>query len=123
MSEEIIVMEEEVVEVVASPAETSRRVVMASIGVVVVAGGEMKSAVNRLVERGSDGRPTLPLPARPSLRRQLRKPVTAVLNRLNLPTKTDIDALNDQVTTLLEKIERLQQQEQGEGAEIERSGD
>jgi hypothetical protein len=109
MSEEMIVVEEELVEMVVSPAEASRRVVLAGIGIVVVASEEMKSAVNRLAERGNDGRPALP---RPSLRRPLRKPVRALLTRLNIPTKTDIDALNAQVTTLLDKIERLQQREQ-----------
>lgn len=116
MSEEIVMIEEEIVviDTAVSPADTSRRVVMATVGVVVVAGEGMKSMVGKIIEQGgtiaSDGR--VSLPPRPSLRRQLRKPVNAFLNRMNIPTKTDIDNLNAQVTALLDKIEALHQQEQ-----------
>lgn len=134
MSEEIVMIEEEfvVMDTAVSPADASRRVVMATVGVVVVAGEGMKSMVGKIIEQGgtmtSDGR--VSLPARPSIRRQLRKPVNAFLNRMNIPTKTDIDNLNAQVTALLDKIDALHQQEQSlpaqsstENEEIARLGD
>ncbi|NJN53704.1 MAG: hypothetical protein HC804_02465 [Anaerolineae bacterium] len=126
MSEDIIVIEEEngeletaVLETAVSPTETSRRLVMAGIGVVVVAGSEMKSFVSRLIESGElvkdDGRtsPAATAVAAPRrVGRRLQRPMNSLFARLNMPTKSDIDALNTQVSTLLEKIEALQQTEE-----------
>lgn len=106
MSEEIIVVEEEMVgsDTAVSPTETSRRLVMASIGAVVVVSGAVKSRVSRLIESEE-------AEASPG-RRRLPHPMNSLLTRLNMPTKTDIDALNDQVSNLLAKIEALHELEQ-----------
>ncbi len=108
MSEEIIVVEEEMVgsDTAVSPTETSRRLVMASIGAVVVVSGAVKSRVSRLIE--SEEAETEASPGR----RRLPHPMNSLLTRLNMPTKTDIDALNDQVSNLLAKIEALHELEQ-----------
>lgn len=111
MGEDVIVVEEEMVEqnTAVSPAETSRRLVMAGIGAIVVVGGAVKSRVSRFIESeeltAEDEQPH-------HRRRRLRNPADSLLTRLNVPTKTDIDALNSQVTALLDKVEALQEQEQ-----------
>jgi hypothetical protein len=140
MREDIIVFEEEIVgsdtatstidhsrprSVQAiSPTKTSRRLVMAGIGAVVIAGGKVKSLVNRFIESER-------LEVGNAQPRRLQKPVDSLLMRLNVPTKTDVDALNSQVTALLDKIEALQEQQQRpsltspivtEDSEIERVG-
>ncbi|GIK57358.1 MAG: hypothetical protein HND44_07240 [Chloroflexi bacterium] len=108
MSEDVIVVEEEIVEVTAvAPAETSRRLVMAGIGAVVVVGGAVKARMSRLLEAEE----TKAEIESPQKRRRLPNPVNSLRERLNVPTKTDIDALNSQVSALLEKIEALQELE------------
>lgn len=110
MSEEIITVEEEIVETetAVTPAETSRRLVMAGIGAAVVVGGAVKARISRLMEADE----TEPEAESPPLRRRLPNPVNSLLVRLNVPTKTDIDALNKQVSALLNKIEALQELEE-----------
>ena len=110
MREAVIAVEEEIVEseTAVSPAETSRRLVMAGIGAVVVVGGVVKSRVSRFIESEEAATEAEP----PQARRRLPNPVDSLLTRLNVPTKTDIDALNDQVSSLLAKIEALQELEQ-----------
>lgn len=127
MSEDVIVVEEEIVEITAvTPAETSRRLVMAGIGAAVVVGGAVKARMSRLMESDE----TEPEAASPQTRRRLPNPVNSLLVRLNVPTKTDIDALNSQVSALLDKIEALQELEEQrplpaatENSEVEEMGD
>lgn len=113
--EDIVIIEEEGEQsnTAVSPAQTSRRVILAGIGMVVVVGGEVKSLVGKLAEsrEGTEGNALQRQPV-VNLRRQIKTPLTSLLTRLNIPTKTDVDALNSQVTTLLNKIEMLQQLEQ-----------
>ncbi len=117
MDKDVIMVDEEVVEehTAVSPGRTSRRLVMAGLGMAVMIGSEMRSAVHWLMEQGEagakGGRHTRPWPPRPPTGR-LQKPVDALRTRLNIPAKADVDALNQQVAALLEKIDRLQQQEQ-----------
>ncbi|MCP4361851.1 MAG: hypothetical protein GY796_27885 [Chloroflexi bacterium] len=122
MDEELIVVEEEVVvegDTAVSPTNTSRRIALASVGIVIVISNEMQTVVNKIVTRGEaladDDRSNLPVniqTTRRSLRRRLQRPVNKMLHRLNIPTKTDIDSLNTQITALLNKVESLQAQEQ-----------
>jgi hypothetical protein len=118
MSENMIAVEEEIVEggtavssssvLAVSPGATSRRLMMASIGAVVVVGGAVKSRVSGFMESAE-----LETAAeQPPQQRRLWNPIDSLLTRLNVPTKTDIDALNDQVSALLTKIEALQELEQ-----------
>lgn len=123
MSEDVIVVEEEIVEITAvTPAETSRRLVMAGIGAAVVVGGAVKARVSRFMEPDET--------ESPQTRRRLPNPVNSLLVRLNVPTKTDVDALNSQVSALLDKIEALQGLEEQrplpaatENSEVEEMGD
>jgi len=116
MSEDIIIIEEQTEETnntAVSPTQATRRVILAGIGIVVVAGGEVKSWVGKLTEAKEGTEENTPQnQSALNLRQEMKTPLRSLLTRLNIPTKTDIDALNDQVTTLLNKIEILQQLEQ-----------
>jgi len=116
MSEDIIIIEEQTEETnntAVSPTQATRRVILAGIGIVVVAGGEVKSWVGKLTEAKEGTEENTPQnQSALNLRQEMKTPLRSLLTRLNIPTKTDIDALNDQVTTLLNKIEMLQQLEQ-----------
>jgi polyhydroxyalkanoate synthesis regulator phasin len=81
--------------------------IMAGIGMAGVLRNEAASFTNRVIEQGQ----TTNLPnIRPGrVRRGFRKPVSKLFNRLNIPTKSDIDNLNNQITNLLEKVEALEE--------------
>jgi poly(hydroxyalkanoate) granule-associated protein len=95
----------------------TRNVLLASIGAVALAQDEMETFVNRLVERGEiaeqDGKKLI----RDMIerrRRETRKAETEmetrieqILNRMNVPTKTDIDALSAKITALTKKVDEL----------------
>ncbi len=97
--------------------EASRKVLLASIGAIALAQDEIEDFVNRLIERGEiaekDGR---------KLVRELRerrkktthdaeekmsKQVEEILDRLNVPTKADIQALSDKIAALTKKVDEL----------------
>lgn len=108
MNEEIIIIEEELVEsqTAVSPTQTSRRIVMAGLGVVITLKGEVTALANQVIEQ-SQRADTENFSISGSVRRRLKKPVAKMLNRLNIPTKGDIDLLNNQLSTLIEKVETL----------------
>ena len=114
MSEEIIV-EEEIVEIdtAVSPKESSRRLVMAGIGLAVVLRGELSSTFNKIIDQGEHSDQLIPEQNRISklpIRRTLKKPIKRVLHRFNIPTKSDIDTLNNQIVALIDKVDALQNQ-------------
>ena len=101
--------------------EAVRKVVLASVGAVALAQDAAEDLVNKLVERGEiaeeDGR------KRVGERRERRKKqagagagrasevvdrrVQDVMDRMNVPTKADIDALSAKITALSEKVDEL----------------
>jgi poly(hydroxyalkanoate) granule-associated protein len=116
--------EDEAADEVRSPLfEVLRRVALASVGAVALAQDAAEDLVNRLVERGEiaeeDGKrlvremrekrqkqvSTGPERAAEELDRRMRE----VLNRMNVPTKTDIDELSAKITTLSEKVDELKE--------------
>ncbi len=94
-----------------------RRVVLASIGAVALASDEVENFVNRLVERGEiaekDGRKLLKEVTERTQKqmkpaeKQVEKRLETMLDNLNIPTKTDIDALSEKVAELSQKVEAL----------------
>jgi len=108
MNEEIIIIEEELVEsqTAVSPTQTSRRIIMAGLGVVITLQGEVTALANQVIEQGQRA-DTENISRSGRVRRRLKKPVAKMLNRLNIPTKSDIDLLNNQISTLIEKVETL----------------
>lgn len=125
MAEKIAVEEEAVEEAGQNPfVEGVRRVLLAGVGAVTVAQDEAEKFVNKLVEKGEiaekDGRSLLndlaekrKHRAQESSKRvsdELEKRMESLLNRMNIPTKTDIEQLSNKVAELTKKIDTLQEQ-------------
>lgn len=101
--------------------DSARKVLLASIGAVALAQDEMEEFVNRLVERGEiaekDGRKLVKdlrarrkekaSEARGEMEDELDKRIEKMLHRMNVPTKSDIDALSRKITTLTKKVDAL----------------
>lgn len=97
--------------------ETLRKVMLASIGAFALGLEEVEVFLNKLVERGEiaeqDARNLIN--EMKSKRKkdakiaeeEINKRVEEVLNRMNVPTKTDIDALGKKITTLSKKLDDL----------------
>lgn len=97
--------------------ETARKVLLAGIGAVALAQEEIEEFVNKLIERGEiaekDGKKLIREVA------EKRKKTTAkaedeftqrieeILDRLNVPSKEDIDALGSKITALSKKVDEL----------------
>jgi poly(hydroxyalkanoate) granule-associated protein len=118
---EIEIIEEEVNSEPNALLDAVRRVLMAGIGAVVLAQEEVEEFVNKLIERGEiaekDGRKLInevvekrkkkAQDTTHNAQEEIDKRFDSVLDRLNIPTKGDIDALNAKVTELTDKVESL----------------
>ena len=128
MIDNIEILEEENVEAVrTSFVDMAHRVVLASIGAIAISQEEIGAFVDRLVERGEiaekDGRKMLSDVV--ERRRQATSKFTSrasdeidsrvesVLERLNVPTKTDIDKLSRKINSLSRKIDQLKKAQEG----------
>ena len=93
--------------------EAARRVLLAGMGAVALAQEEAEDFVNRLVERGEiaekDARKLMKEVAdrRRSGKVGLEKRIEEVLDRMNVPTKSDIKALSAKITALSQKVDEL----------------
>ncbi len=97
--------------------DAARRVVLAAIGAVALASDEVENFINRLVERGEiaekDGRKLLKEVTERTQKqmkpaeKQVEKRLETMLDNLNIPTKTDIEALSEKVAELSQKVEAL----------------
>ncbi|MCA9940781.1 MAG: hypothetical protein KC418_19220 [Anaerolineales bacterium] len=118
MSESVNLIEEQLaLDEGSSVLEMARKVLLASIGAVVLAQEEMDTFVGKLVERGEiaekDGRKLLnelrerrkSAPESPRVESEGR--MDAMLKRMNIPTKTDIETLSQKIHHLTEKVEGL----------------
>jgi polyhydroxyalkanoate synthesis regulator phasin len=98
-------------------AEITHKVLLAGIGAVVLAQEEIETFVSRLVERGElaekDGKKMVKdvMEKRKTeaakAEDQLDKRVEVLLDRMNVPTKNDIDALSAKITALTKKVDEL----------------
>jgi len=118
---EIEIIEEEINEEPNALLETVRRVLMAGVGVVVLAQEEVEEFVNKLIERGEiaeqDGRKLIndvvenrkkqAADTKQATQEEFDKRLEGLLDRLNVPTRGDINTLNDKVTELTAKVEEL----------------
>ena len=124
MAEKINV-EEEVVEEKVNPfVEGIRRAMLASVGAFSLAQDEAEKFVNKLIEKGEiaekDGRSLLKdlsenrkKRAKESGQRvsdEMEKRMEGLLNRMNIPTKSDIEQLSKKVAELTKKIDALKEQ-------------
>ncbi len=97
--------------------ESVHKVLLASIGAVGLAQDEIEDFVDRLVERGEiaekDGKKLVhDLMERRKketdrAEKQVDKRIEELLNRMNVPTKTDIDALGAKIAALSHKVDEL----------------
>jgi poly(hydroxyalkanoate) granule-associated protein len=93
------------------------KILLASIGAVALAQEEIEDFVNKLVERGEiaekDGRKIVHdvmdrrKKETEKAEDQLNKRVEDILARMNVPSKTDIDALGEKVAALTQKVDEL----------------
>jgi poly(hydroxyalkanoate) granule-associated protein len=124
MAEKIDV-EEEVVNEASNPfVEGIRRVLLAGVGAVSMAQDETEKFVHKLVEKGEiaekDGRSLLKDLSESRKKRtkesgkrvsdELEKRMESLLNRMNIPTKSDIEQLSNKVAELTKKIDTLKEQ-------------
>lgn len=97
--------------------EATRKVLLAGIGAVALAQEEIESFVNKLVERGEiaeqDGRKlvrdVMEKRKKETKRAEdeLEKRMEELLDRMNVPTKSDIEALSAKITALTKKVDEL----------------
>ena len=100
-----------------------RRVLMAGIGVAVLAQEEIEDFVTKLVDRGeiaeSDGR-SLVSDVLERRRKELQegtkkasdnvdRRVEGMLSRLNIPTRSEINSLSEQISELSKKVDQLKE--------------
>ncbi|MFN2187213.1 MAG: phasin family protein [Candidatus Promineifilaceae bacterium] len=122
MAEEIEVTEEGLEEEGPNPMlDLARKVVLATIGAVALTQEELEKFVQKLIERGEiaehDGRKLIN-DAREKRRAktekvksgtegQLDRRMEDLLGRMNIPSKSDIESLNQKISALSEKIDEL----------------
>ncbi len=94
-----------------------RKVVLAYIGAVGMAQDEVEDLVNRLVKRGEiaekDARKLLrEVTEKRSKRAEktMDKQMEKLLDRMNVPSKADIEALSEKISVLTAKVEELKKE-------------
>ena len=98
-------------------AEMLRKVMLATIGAAVIAQEEIEALINRMIERGEiaekDGKKLMHemMDKRKNktmkVEDEINKNISDVLERMNIPTRTDIDALSQKINGLSKKIDEL----------------
>jgi polyhydroxyalkanoate synthesis regulator phasin len=100
--------------------EITRKVLLASIGAVALAQEEVEAFVSKLVERGEiaekDGK-KLVHDVMEKRKKEAKKAedevdkrMQEVMDRMNVPTKGDIDALSAKITALTKKVDELKKE-------------
>ena len=94
-----------------------RKVLLAGVGAVVLTQEEVEKVINRLVERGElaeqDGkklfRDVMAKRKKDAKKaeEEMNKQLEELLARMNVPTKSDIDALSAKITALSKKVDEL----------------
>jgi len=97
------------------------RVLLASIGAVALAQEEIEEFVSRLIERGEiaekdgkkmvndvmDNRKKQAKKSAQKAEDEVNKQVEQILERLNVPSKADIDTLTEKIASLSKKVDEL----------------
>ena len=95
-------------------AELARKMLLASIGAVALLQEEAEAFVQKLIEKGEltekDGN-TLLKDFREKRRKraeeELDKRITSLIERMNVPTKSDIQVLSDKIAEIAQKMDDL----------------
>ena len=93
-------------------AELVRKIMLAGIGAAALAQEEAEVFIHKLIEKGElaekDGR-ILMKDLREKRRRkaedEIDNRITTLIDRMNIPTKADIDVLSEKISELSEKME------------------
>jgi len=119
MAEQVEVKVEEVTEEEegGSALGLIRKVLLAGVGAVVLTQEEVEKIINRLVERGElaeqEGKKlfhdvmTKRKKEAKKAEDEMSKQLEELLARMNVPTKSDIDALSAKITALSKKVDEL----------------
>ena len=109
--------EEEVVVEEASILESLRRVLLASVGVVALTIEEMGELVDKLVERGEIAEQEGKKLVNEIKEKRIKKTDEAedvastrmreMMDKMDIPTKSDIEALSAKIATLSKKVDEL----------------
>jgi poly(hydroxyalkanoate) granule-associated protein len=109
--------EEEVEEEGGPFFDMARRILLASIGAVVIAQEEIEDFINKLVERGElaekDGKKLFGemvdkrKKATKDAESEANKRMTDILNQMNVPSKQDVNDLSKKIAELSEKVDEL----------------
>ncbi len=116
-----VVVEESAEEAERSPLyEATRKMVLASMGAVALAQEEVEQFVGKLVERGEIAEKEGKKLVREAMDRrkketkkaegELDKRMEEILARMNVPSKSDIDALSAKITALTKKVDELKKE-------------
>ena len=114
-------VEEEVAEASKDFLNGVRRVLMAGLGAVTLAQDEVEGFVKKLVDRGEiaekDGRKLIDELMEKRKKRveesskrveaEIEQRMDSLLNRINIPSKKDIETLSEKVSELTKKVEEL----------------
>jgi poly(hydroxyalkanoate) granule-associated protein len=102
--------------------KTTRKVLLAAIGAVALAQEEIEAFVNKLVERGEiaekDGKKLINemMEHRKKFQKktegETKKQMDSILERMDVPTKADIESLSKKISELSAKIDELQAAEE-----------
>ena len=97
--------------------EAARKVLLASVGVVAVAQDELEDFVDKLIDRGEiaekDGKRLLREMVEKRKKRsheveeEMSRKVRETMERMNIPTRGDLDKLTASITALSKKIDEL----------------
>ncbi len=93
--------------------EALHRVMLAAVGTVGLVQDELEHFVNKAVERGEisekEARKTVRVVGdkRKGAGKEVDKRFEDVLVKMNIPTKNDLNALNDKIADLTQKVESL----------------
>ncbi len=97
--------------------ELLRKALLATLGAAVIAQEEIETLINKLIERGEiaekDGKKLMHemmekrKKQTKSVEDEVNKNLKDVLDRMNIPTKSDIDTLSVKISNLSKKIDDL----------------
>ena len=98
--------------------QMARKVMLAGVGAVALAQDEAEEFLNKLVERGEiaekDARKLMHEVTdrrRKVAEKEMDKRLDDLLERMNVPSKADIEALSHKITALTRKVEELKKVE------------
>lgn len=94
-------------------AELARKILLASVGAVALVQEEAETFIHKLIEKGEisekEGIGILKdfrEKRKKKAEEELDKRISALVNRMNIPTKSDFDALNEKISELAEKLKK-----------------